>query len=333
MNAKLNNFIDRAKNPRDKNFRSHFYIFLICCGISLFIWFLIKMNDDYMAEISIPVSYKNIPADKLLNNSDDRITIRLRANGGDLFSAKYLSLRGNIDIDLNQAELKKSRYFDRYYILTSQFRNQLSEGFDFTHTMLTLSPDTIFLKLEDIISRSLPVIPQIDVSCKPQYMIYDSIKSSPSMIMISGPASIIDTLTHLSTERRSFSNLDKNKEIMIPIILPVSNKKITYSETDVNVIIPVEQFTESSIYVIVNGISFDNGITAVRTFPESIQLTYQIAIKDYKLVKPEMFTVSAVYDPAKDKDKTFLKVKIDNSPDFVKITRISPDKVEYIIQK
>jgi hypothetical protein len=294
---------------------------------------MIKMTDDYVAEISMPLTFSSIPADKLLNNTDDRITVRLRANGGDLFSVKYVSGPGKINVNLNQVDLKMSRYFEKYYILSSQLRPQLAERFDFEYTLTKLSPDTIYLDLEDIISKSLPVKPGIVVSCKPQYMIYDSIVSIPSEIMVSGPASVIDTLNYISTVERTISDLDQNTEISIPILVPVQDRKVNYSETEVKLIIPVEQFTESSVDLEVIGKSEDTGIQSIRTFPENVTLTYRVAIKDYDLVKPEMFELSVSYDPQKDMDKTFLKVRIDKSPDFVRITRVNPDKVEFIIQK
>ena len=333
MNARLNNLVDRAKNPRDKNFRNHLYIFLICCGISLFIWFLIKMSDDYVSEIRIPVTYNNIPADKQLNNKNDRLRVKLRANGGDLVSLKYFSGTERININLSQADLRLSRYFDRYYFLTDQFREEISGRYEFDHTLISITPDTIYLDLEEIVSRSIPVKADIDLGFNSQYMLYDSISISPSEIMVSGPSSIVDTLVEIYTVKRTFSGLNATKTEVIPIVPPVRNKEVRYSETKVELNIPVEEFTESSIELPVNGMSNDSGITGIRTFPEMVNLTYQVALKDFKLVKAEMFSLSALYDPEKDMEKTFLKVKVDKFPDFIRISRISPDKVEFIIQK
>ncbi len=46
-----------------------------------------------------------------------------------------------------------------------------------------------------------------------------------------------------------------------------------------------------------------------------------------------MFVLSASYDPGRDMEKTFLRVKTDQHPEYVRISRIHPDKVEFIIQK
>ena len=333
MNARLNNLVNRAKNPRDKKFRNHLYIFLICCGISLFIWLLIKMSDDYVSDIRIPLTFSNLPADKQLNNTGDMLTVRLRANGGDLVSVKYFSGAGKITVNLNQADLRLSRYFDKYYVLTSQFSAEISSRYEFEHTLISISPDTIYLDMEDIVSRRLPVKAKVDLNFKPQHMLYDSITLSPSEIMVSGPSSVVDTLSEIYTENRSFSGLDHSLTAILPIIPPASSENIRYSENEVEMKITVEQFTESSIRLPVSGYTDDSGITGIRTFPETVDVTYQVALKDFQLVKPEMFKLTAFFDPEKDQGKTFLKVRADKQPGFVRITRIDPEKVEFIIQK
>lgn len=332
MKSTLTGLISRARNPRDKDFRNHLYIFLICVGISLFIWFLIKMSDEYVADINIPIDFQNIPKDMQLNDADGHITARLRAKGGDLFSVKVFSSSKAIRVNLKAADLKKSRYFDKYYILTSQLRNQVSNRFNFDHNILLLYPDTLFLDFEEIITRTIPVQSRLEISCKPQYHIYDSLRLIPSEIMVSGPSTIIDTLSFIFTEAKSFTDLDRSTETAISLILPFTDDKISYSETVVKALIDIEEFTESTIELPIHGLSDDTGIR-IRTFPENVHITYQVALKDYNLVQADMFFMSAFYDPEKDKEKNFLKVRMDKSPDFIRITRLNPEKVEFILQK
>lgn len=341
--SKLNNYQNKVlkpritdlriilKNYRDKNFRNHLYIFLICCGISLFIWFLIKMSAEYSADISIRIDYRNLPANKVLKKPYDQLDVRLYGNGSDLFSAKYFSGRKSISINFNQLEPKRSRYFDRYYILSEQLRNQVSQEFDFTHNIISITPDTLYLDFEEITSNALHVDPQIELSFKPQYRQYDSLVITPHTVMVSGPSSIIDTLDRIKTVFKSFSNLDETTESMLELEYPVIHEKVKYSESKVKLLIPVEEYTESNIELEIFGMTDDSGIR-IRTFPEKANLTYQIAIKDFNLVKPEMFRLEATYDPEKDAGKNFLKIKVTESPDFVLIKKITPERVEFIIQ-
>ncbi len=332
MKPTLTGLISRARNPRDKDFRNHLYIFLICVGISLFIWFLIKMSDEYISDIKVPIDYQNIPENMQLNDADGHITVHLRANGGDLFSVKVFSSSRAITVNLKAVDLKKSRYFDKYYILSSQLRNQISKRFDFDHNILSLYPDTLFLDFEEIITKTIPVLSRLEISCKPQYQVYDSLRLIPSEIMLSGPSTAIDTLSFIYTEARTFTSLDKSIETAVSLVLPFTDDQISYSETVVKALIDIEEFTESSIELPIHGFSDDSGIR-IRTFPEKVHITYQVALKDYKLVQADMFFMSAFYDPKKDKEKNFLKVETDKNPAFIRITRISPEKVEFILQK
>lgn len=289
------------------------------------------MSDEYVAEIRIPITYQNTQVNKLLVQADNHISIRLRAKGADIFSAKYFSGYSPLNINLNQAEPRKSRYFDKYFILTNTFRNQVSNRFDFAHSVLGISPDTLYLNFEEIITKSLPVKARIDVSCKPQFLVYDSILLIPDKVNISGPASIIDTMTFVPTEKKSYADLDQTLETFISLKPGVINRKVSLNYKQVKIIIPVEEFTESVIEVPVTGTA-ENPEISIRTFPRSVRVTYKVALKDYELVKPEMFSLSVNYNEIKDKGKNLLIVRVDESPDFIRITRINPAKVEYLIQ-
>jgi YbbR domain-containing protein len=282
--------------------------------------------------MDIPLKYYNLPANKFLNNADETVNVRLRAGGSDLFSTKVFTSRKPIYVDLSEVDIKKSRYFDRYYILANQINNDIVHRFDYANAIISIDPDTLFLNLEEIISKSLRVRSGLSITCKPQYQVYDSLTITPAEIIVSGPSSIIDTLRFIVTESKKLEGLSKGTETVISLRLPISNEKVSYSETEVKINIPVEEYTESSIELPIIGKSDDTGIK-LRTFPETVQLTYQVAIKDFKLVRADMFQVSAIYDPIKDKGKTFLKVKLDKSPDFIKVSRILPERVEFIIQK
>ncbi len=332
MGTPLQRIYSIFKIDRKKAFRGHFYIFLICCGISLFIWFLIKMSDEYTTEVRIPLQYENVPDDLFLNNSDRIITVRMRAAGGKLFSLKFLSFKKFLTVDLNQVSVKRSRYFDKQYILTAGLEKQIRDRFDFGHEILGMSPDTLFLEMEQVISKSVPVHSRLEMDFSPQFGLYDSLGLIPPVVMVSGPASVIDTITRISTQKKSLKHLDSSVEINLPLVLPVRNKNVTYSVKEIKAIVNVEKYTESGIELPVSGISDDSGLK-IRTFPENVTLTYRVAIRDFKDVKPEMFLLTATYDPEKDREKSVLRVRVEKSPDFIRISRINPERVEFIIQK
>ncbi|HSG67186.1 MAG TPA: CdaR family protein, partial [Bacteroidales bacterium] len=244
----------------------------------------------------------------------------------------FLSGSKNLTLNIGQAEIKRSRYFDRYYLLTSNLYNLISGKFDFGHSLVSVSPDTLFLDFEEVMSKKLPVKLDLTYTCKPQYQVYDSIRVIPDSINISGPSSMLDSIQSISSVATVLKDLDRNIESAVALKLPLKDERISYSANQVNVIIPVEKYTESTIEIPIAGLTTEAEST-IRTFPEMVQITYQVAIKDFNLVRNDMFLATAAFDPVRDKGKNFIKVSIDRSPEFVRIVRVQPDKVEFLLQK
>lgn len=290
------------------------------------------MSDEYVSEVRLPVSYQNTPENKLLLDADKYVHIRLRAKGGDIFSSKFFSSHEALNINLQQAEIRKSRYFDRYYILTDQFRNQFSNRFDFAHSVLSVHPDTLFLNFEEVVNRNIPVKSEVTISCKSRFQLYDSIQLIPNMIKVSGPASVIDTLKYIATEKKAFTDLDKNLEATVKISSALLASKLRFNHTEIKLQAMIEEFTESVIQLPVTAYADDTS-AMVKTFPETVALTYKVALKDFTRVRADMFSLSVSYTQEKDMNKNFLKVQVDNKPDFIQLTRIQPEKLEFLIQK
>ena len=332
MKNRLIALVQKTIIAKDKDFRNHLYIFLICVGISLFIWFLIKMSDQYVTEMNMSLEYKNLPTHKLLVKADDRVQVKFRAKGGDIFSVKYLSGRKKLDVDLNKAEIKKSRYFDRYYMISSELEGKITENLSFSHSIVSVTPDTLFFDFEEIASKTVTIVPALTYNFKTQYEAYDSMSISPLDITVSGPASLLDTLTYIKTVPTTFEDLDNNLEAKVSLDLPLNDDRVQYSAREVDVFLPVEKYTESTIDLPITGISGEPG-SIIRTFPETVQLTYRVALKDFNSVRPDMFTITATYNPERDNGRNFIRVNLVQSPAFIRVNRIQPDKVEFLIQK
>ena len=98
-------------------------------------------------------------------------------------------------------------------------------------------------------------------------------------------------------------------------------------ETDsIRIVIPVKKYTESTIIIPVGNVFNDKKI---KTFPQKVEITYRVSLDNYKKVKSKMFTVVAdSIGNGLVEGKLIVKVK--NAPDFIEVTRVFPEEVEYI---
>ena len=69
----------------------------------------------------------------------------------------------------------------------------------------------------------------------------------------------------------------------------------------------------------------------MKIFPEKVQITYIVGFSDFDRVSEQMF--AARVDYLKRDNGNRLSVEITRHPDFVKILKQDPSKVEYLIRK
>ncbi len=303
----------------------------MCFGIAVFIWLMIKLSDEFTSKVSYPFRFTNIPSGKLLvESSDSTLKLQVKANGLQLFSTKYLKKSPLINIDFNRVKLNRCRYKYGSYILTSSLKNYLINQLDITDNIISVSPDSLFFVMENSEMKMLAVKTDLSISFEKQYYQYGDIKITPDSIRVNGLLSIIDTINYIKTKRIELSELKKNIDIDIGILKPLISKNIKYSVDKVNVKIPVENYTESSIDIPIQQVG--NSIREIKTFPAKVKVTYMVALKDFDRLDKSMFLAGV--DCSKiNTGNNILRVKLFRQADFVKVTEIFPESVEYIILK
>ncbi len=312
-------------------FRRQGYTFLICVIISVFIWLMIKLSDDYYDTINCKINYVNIPEGKtILNSSDTTISLRLYARGFRLFSLKYMNSRPEITVNLQKTKLHKSRYTYSSYILTRPFIQSIKDELDIANEIESIYPDTLSFVLEDIISKKVPVVHKLQFSFAKQYQQYGNLKVSPDSITIKGLPSRIDTIRKIFTESKELADISKSRSVTLLLEKPLKTKSFFMSSDTVNVFIPVEKFTEASIEIPIE--IKDEQESKIKLFPDKVNITYLVALKDYDKVGQDMF--DAVVSPGHSKlNSRTLSVELERHPVFIKIKQINPSKVEFIILK
>jgi len=305
------------------------YIFILCFVISASIWLLIKLSNVYDAELLYPVCYKNIPEGKVIvNDVDSFLVIKLKTTGFKLLEYKYFRKPGTLNIDLTRLYKFNTADKNLYFLLTSLLHYRIQQQVGIKNQLVTIKPDTIFFEFENAFSKKVAVKLLADISFKKQFAVYDSISLFPDSVIISGPYDLIKNISYVKTEKKIISNLSSKTEFSTDII---NNhpKKISISDKTVKVVIPVEKYTESLIELPVKLLNAQQQ-AAIKVFPENIKITYLVAMKDFKLIDKEAFTVVA--DFSKRKNNT-IKINLLSSPDKVKVTKIEPETIEYILIK
>jgi hypothetical protein len=331
VKSSLIDLFRRARKPGDIKFRKQLYVFLVCLAISVFVWLLASLSKAYVSEVKYHLVYTNIPEDRVLGKDGIRdIHLRIRSRGFDLFSLKYLTIKNPVMVNLEELYIRKDPVSGKNYFLSSQVRQQVLNQLDAADQLLAIRPDTVFFRLDKVIEVEVPVKANLNLQFRKQYQLYDSVKITPSLVSIRGPESLIDTIDMLMTVRKDLEELDRTTELALALDKPFDNDLVSYSVDEVELSIPVEEFTEAVIERPVSVQGF-NPAQRIKTFPEMVQVKYIVALKDYQRVDPANFKVFASPDTSNMNHNSRLRITRTECQAFVKITSIDPSELDYII--
>lgn len=309
--------------------RKHAYILLICLFISIFIWLIIKLSNNYYDTLKFPVKYTNQPKDKIISgSSDNTVYLRLYAQGFKLFSLRYLKNKPTIEIDLKEAKLHRSRYTYSSYIITKPLIQPIAEQMNFENELESIYPDTLYFTLEDITQKKVPVKTDLNLTFEKQYRQYGEISVNPDSVLLRGTKETLDTIRAISTEHADLHQLKTNRKLNLKLINPLSDKQLILQQDSVNVMVAAEKYTEASIEIPVQVENTDTSL--IKLFPEQVNITYMVALKDYQKISDDMFRAVAHFNKNKGNNKT-LDVKLERHPNFIEIKQMTPPRVEYIV--
>ncbi|MEZ5083226.1 MAG: hypothetical protein R2750_07230 [Bacteroidales bacterium] len=328
MEPRLKELFKGVRFERDQTNRHKLKVFLICLAISVFIWFLIVLSNESSTTLDYPIIYTNTPADLILvNHPDSILSFRIASGGFELLTLKYLTRKRPLEIDLSLLSLEKrdSHFVGTYS--TSQIAADITKNFNFTKELVSISPQVISFKFEPLIGKRLPILPNVELSFIPPYRLSDSLILIPDSVNVSGPDNIISKISCIETKKTKIDGI-RDKVTQVLTLLNPDINQITLGLTSVKVEIRSEKYTESTISVPVT--AWHSGLK-VKTFPSHINITYLVSLKDFNRISPEMF-VAGVNISGETADNKAVVV-LEESPSFVKVTRVEPNEVEYLVIK
>ncbi len=315
------------KSSKKNRARYNFYVFAVCLFFSALTWVIIKLSKDYNIDVNVGIDYNNIPKDRYISKADTTFIVTYKVNGFRLLRNK-LPENQRIVIDLqefNFSRNNKNRFFSRIDIAKHTL-NQLLSNVPYAENIVNISPQNVLVEIDYAYSKKVPVIPRFSYSVEKQHFIYNTLKVEPDSVWVYGSKSKVMGVKQLETDSADYPNLTANLEEFLKIKNPVS-MGFHLSQNFVKVQIPVEKFTEMELNV---PVKFTDNYTKthIKIFPENVKLTLMVAMKDYKNISPEMFRIIA--DTTGFLKSNYLSLRVESAPAYVKVSRITPETVEYI---
>jgi len=307
--------------------------FSLCLLLSGLFWLLTSLSEEYVSEISIPVVYNGLPEDVLISNElIPTVTAEVKGLGFDLmwYWLRFEHLEMAVNTNPTELPSLNKQGGSLHYMLTGDKGSQLDAMKDNQLTVLSILPDTLFLKFIPKFIKQVPVRLSADISFQKQFGMVSYPILIPDSVLVIGAKEDVDTIAFVSTEPQSWTDLNESLTNEVHLQKFTNLPFVTISHEDIEVQVNLVEFTEGTVSVPLQIIA--DKPESVKVFPNEVEIKYQVPLADYDKVKSEQFQVSVVLTEKSLKQSSLL-VNIDRKPKEATQVRVSPTQVEFIVQK
>lgn len=303
----------------------NFTLFIL---VSVVFWFLTKLSKEYESTVVYPVSYENLPSDKLLQEEPEKeISIHIKATGFKIISGKLLPK--TLKINASNLLLKSKT---NYYLLLSQQRlsiqRQMNAGVSIDHFI----KDSVGFDLGFLGQKKVPVKLNANFTFEAGYDMEGAIKLTPDSVVVSGPESILDTISFVETSPLVKNDLNASIKQDLTLRSFANTNNINLNVNSIDVDAKIEKFTEGTLKVPFTIVNLPDSIQ-INTFPKEVNITYKVALSNFGKVQPSSFFIECDYHLSSQNNLEYLVPKLNRQSDLVKNVKITPNKIEFVIEK
>lgn len=296
------------------------YLLFLC--VSFVFWVLLSLDSETQKDFEIPVTYSNIPENvTILSGMYDKISVTVKGNGYQLFKFRWNDLPElNIDfkgnVNKNNVMTVSSQKLDSY------LRGYFGQGVE----IMSVKPDSLWLSFTQQPGKSVPITINADVSTSLLYLQSGPISANVDSVKIFGPIEILRSTANVETEEIILTELSDTSKVEVRI-KPINGVKIIPEK--INITVPVEPLISKKRNVPIEVVGVNDG-TKLLTYPSSVEVSYLVPMSKYSDDTPLKAVVE--YNSI-DSLNPKVEVKIPHIPEYYKNVGVTPNKVEYKIER
>jgi hypothetical protein len=302
-----------------------FFVFL---ALSIVLWQFTNLAKPVSVSKLVNVTFKAPDEDyQLIDDSVVSIETRVTSTGLRLlFNSPY-----NKVYSLSTESMVESD--DQFVLLPSDIESQLQKEFGEAIAIEKIFTAELEIPLARIASKKVPVIPDVSISYKQNYILKGALSVSPDSIRISAPESTLTAINALNTVPLKKDNVSVS--INQPLAIDYSDLGLsTVEKTEVTINAEVVRFSEMVYEVPILLPELENGMR-LAVFPPSAQVVCKAPAEVLKALDSGAFGVTVDFDFSQGIDllPSRLPLKFSYSPSDVLEVFFSNDRVNYILEK
>ena len=308
--------------------KSHeFFVFLFFFVVSAGFWLLQTLNETFETEISVPLALKNVPEKvHITTNLPSQIHVTIRDRGTTLIRFFRYSVQNALEVDFEKYDAGLSNA--RVQVPITDVQRMIHSQLGVTSHVIAVRPDTLEYYYNRGIARRLPVKVCGSISASPQNYI-QSMNISEDSVLVYAPNNVLDTMQYAYTQAVNLLGLKENVTQNVSFR---RMKGVEYVPSMVEMTTFVGYYAEKTVEVPIIGLNFP-GDKELRTFPSRAKVTFRVESGQYQRITSDNFVLAITYEELLQNPSDKYRLHLKSLPEGVTNARISPQEVDYLIEK
>ena len=310
--------------PFKKEGNKQILIFILFLFISMMFWFLQSLNNKEDLNISLQLEYKNLPNDVILaENPPTTVNVQLRDKGMNLINYS-IGRVDPIEIDLSLYPPKK----EKVVLTRDKLIPIVSEGLKSSTQLISMYSDSIVLVYASKQGVKLPVKLNSDITISNNSIKKDNVIISPSSVTVYADSSILSTIKEIESELLVLEGLSDTTTVKVRL---KERYGVKIEPQEVNVTIPVEELISKKISLPIMQKHLPKN-TSIITFPTNAEIEVKVPMSKFIETDKSKFELNVDYRDCNQATQK-LPVELSKMPEYIESISITPDSVEYIIER
>lgn len=318
LSKRIKNFL-LSKQSRE------FFVFLFFFLIAGAFWLLQTLNDDYEAELTMPVRLRGVP-NNIVMTSEPPSELKVRVKDKGVVLLNYMVARNFYPINLEFNDYKGKNNHIKIY--ATEFEKKILNQLNASTRLLSVRPDTLDYIYATGKSKRIPVRLNAKVTSGRQYYIPDTLYK-PDSVLVYAPSALLDTIKYAYTEKFILESISDTTTYKAGIR---SVKGAKFVPNSIDVTFPVDIYTEKTIEVPLIGANFPAD-RILRTFPSKVKVTFQVGMSKFKEIEAEDFAIRISYSELQRLPSDKYKVTLKTIPTGISNIRVSPEEIDFLIEQ
>lgn len=177
--------------------RSNVFLMVVSTILAAVLWIWVGAEERSEIIVSVPLEYRNIPKDFEISSREDlvsKVNVWVRGGSGTIKNLQPQEISVWLD-------LKNSRAGDQLFALNNE-----NVRVPYGLTVLRISPTQVSLRIEEIESRTVPVVPRLEGQL-PEGLTISQKTVTPTQVEIVGPKSAVNSVREAVTDSIDISSL------------------------------------------------------------------------------------------------------------------------------